>query len=121
MRNKRIIIICLIVVVLVISGILYFSYGYYLTNIAGTESSKKLISLTKIFKIVFSDGTEKLVSNNINFIPGSVLEKTFTIKNKSTECVYFNIDLDEVTNTFSRTSDIIYELYYNDSTNTHIL
>ena len=114
MKNKRIIVLCITAVVLVISGILYFSYGYYLTNIAGTESSKKLTSLTKIFKFEFSDGTEKLVSNNTNFIPGSVLEKTFTITNKSTEGVYFNIDLDEVTNTFSRTSDIIYEIYYND-------
>lgn len=121
MKNKRIIILCITAIVLIVTGLLYFSYGYYMTNITGTENSKKLTSLTKIFKFEFSDGTEKLVSNNTNFIPGSVLEKTFTIKNKSTDGVYFNIDLDEVTNTFSRTSDIIYEVYYNDeivSTNT---
>lgn len=121
MKNKRIIVLCITAIVLIVTGLLYFSYGYYMTNITGTENSKKLTSLTKIFKFEFSDGTEKLVSNNTNFIPGSVLEKTFTIKNKSTDGVYFNIDLDEVTNTFSRTSDIIYEVYYNDeivSTNT---
>lgn len=121
MKNKRIIILCITAIVLIVTGLLYFSYGYYMTNITGTENSKKLTSLTKIFKFEFSDGTEKLVSSNTNFIPGSVIEKTFTITNKSTEGVYFNIDLDEVTNTFSRTSDIIYEVYYNNeiiSTNT---
>lgn len=121
MKNKRIIILCITAIVLIVTGLLYFSYGYYMTNITGAENSKKLTSLTKIFKFEFSDGTEKLVSSNTNFIPGSVIEKTFTITNKSTEGVYFNIDLDEVTNTFSRTSDIIYEVYYNNeiiSTNT---
>lgn len=113
MKNRRIIVLCITAIVLIVTGLLYFSYGYYMTNITGTENSKKLTSLTKIFKFEFSDGTEKLVSSNTNFIPGSVIEKTFTITNKSTEGVYFNIDLDEVTNTFSRTSDIIYEVYYN--------
>lgn len=113
MKNKRIIILCITAIVLIVTGLLYFSYGYYMTNITGTENSKKLTSLTKIFKFEFSDGTENLVSSNTNFIPGSVIEKTFTITNKSTEGVYFNIDLDDVTNTFSRTSDIIYEVHYN--------
>ena len=114
MKNKRMIVVCLTAIILIITGLLYFSYGYYMTNITGTDNSKKLTSLTKIFKFEFSDGTEKLVSNNTNFIPGSTLEKTFTIVNKSTEGVYFNIDLDGVTNTFSRFNDIIYEVYYND-------
>ncbi len=121
MKNKKIIILCITAIVLIITGLLYFSYGFYMTNITGTENSKKLTSITKIFKFEFSDGTEKLTSNNTSFIPGSVIEKTFTITNKSTEGVYFNIDLDEVTNSFSRTSDIVYEVYYNDnviSTNT---
>ena len=115
MKNKKLIISLIIVVFVILSSILLMTYGYMTGIISGNETSKKYALRSKILKVEYSDGTEVLSSNNDKFIPGSIIEKTFTVKNVGDEDLYFDIILDEVSNTFSRTNDITYELYNNDN------
>lgn len=99
------------------STLLYVSYGYLTTKVEGNETSKKLSAVAKILEIEYSGGNESL-STDGSFIPGSVLTKTFTIKNhkkkpneKGRVKVDYKIKLSNVINDFTRTEDLRYELY----------
>ncbi len=113
MKNKKRLISLIIIIFVVLATTIFVSYGYMLTIISGNETSKKLTAKGKIFKIQFSDGSETLTSNNTTFLPGATLEKKFTITNTGDD-LYYNIVLTDVTNTFTRTNDIVYEIYKDD-------
>lgn len=113
MNKKKLLIISSIVFVIAIASI-FVSYGFITAEISGNESSKKTVFNGKIIKVEYSDGTETLTSNQQAFTPGSTITKTFTIKNTGNVSVKYSINLDNVTNTFTRKNDIKYELYSND-------
>jgi len=117
MNKKRTFIIVSIAFVIVIATI-FISYGFITSVISGNESSKKNIYTvfnSKDVKVEYSDGTETLSSNQGAFTPGSTIIKTFTIENTGDAGIKYSINLDDITNSFSRKEDITYELTSNDT------
>ena len=113
MNKKSKIIILSIIILLIVSSLLYVSYGYVMTKVEGNTTVKKFASLSQVLKIEYSDGTETLNSGDY-FIPGSVLTKTFTIKNTGNVNLIFSVNLNNVSNNFTRFEDLVYELYLGD-------
>lgn len=100
---------------LIVMATLFVSYGFITSIISGNETSKKAMFNGQMIKVEYSDGTETLSSNQGVFTPGSTITKTFTIKNTGNISVKYSINLDNITNTFTRKSDITYELSNNDT------
>ena len=128
MNKKSRIIILSILILLTISTLLYVSYGYIISKVEGNETAKKLSAVAKILEIEYSGGNETLSTDGEYFIPGSVLTKTFTIKNQKKtpyekgrvkvdfkiELVDVSVSLNGATTTFNRPQDLRYELYLGD-------
>ena len=107
-NNKKILLLGLLVLVC-ITLLVYTSYGYLSTKITGNENAKTHKYINNKLSIKFSDNTDIIVSNkDESFIPGTNINKTFTITNISKDTITYNVILDEVVNTFNRTQDIIY-------------
>lgn len=113
--RKSIIIILASIIVFIISSMLYITYGYVTAEISGNEASKKITNLSQVLKVEYSGGTNELITEQDNyFVPGSTLTKTFSIKNVGNVDLDFSINLNNVTNEFTRPNDLIYELYLGD-------
>ena len=111
-KKKLIIIISAItLIVLLAIAIIYVSYGYVTSDIIDNDGKGKYYVVENL-RIEFSGGTETLTGNQEEvFIPGSVLTKTFSVKNTGNKEINYNIILTEIVNTFNRKNDITYELY----------
>ena len=114
-RNKIIISITGIVVVLL--ALLGLTYAYYLTRIQGNTNTNSISVTTANLKLVYDDGNEKLDFTNI--MPGWINDglndnpepKTFSVTNNGNTSVNeYAVSLEEVTNTLTRTEDLIYTL-----------
>ena len=82
----------LLLIVILISTI-YISYGFVSGEIRGNETSKKVLFNSQLLKIEFSGGDESLASNlNGQFLPGSEITKTFTIKNTGNMKLEYSIN-----------------------------
>ena len=109
MKNKKILVYSL--VLLLVLSIIGITYAYFNAKISGNTNAKDFTALSKVIKIEYSDGTEKLTSNDNLFKPGSIIEKKFTVTNTGDDDIDYTIYLENVTNTFNRVNDITYELY----------
>lgn len=121
MNRKKIIILISVVFIMLIAT-LFVSYAFFSTQTYGNETSKKAVFNSQKIQVEFSDGTEKLISNqDMYFIPGATITKTFTIKNTGDVPVKFFINLSDVLVTkksngiveesyFERPQDITYEI-----------
>lgn len=114
-KKNTIILISIFLILLGVLGVVFVSYGFITNRVAGNEESKKATFKRNSVSIEFSDGTEKLVSNQDGyFIAGSTISKSFNIKNTGSESVAFDIMLDKIVNPFTRIQDLTYELYSDD-------
>ena len=114
MNKKKIIITAVTLLILAVIGVIYVSYGYVTSDIIN-ENSKGKYYVVENLRIEYSDGTEMLNSKQDDiFIPGSVITKTFTIKNTGNKVLNYNILFTDIINTFNRKNDIIYEIYVGD-------
>ena len=109
MKNKKILVYSL--VLLLVLSIIGITYAYFNAKISGNTNAKDFTAISKVIKIEYSDGTEKLTSNDNLFKPGSIIEKKFTVTNTGDDDLDYTIYLENVTNTFNRVNDITYELY----------
>ena len=109
MKNKKILVYSL--VLLLVLSIIGITYAYFNTKISGNSNAKDFTAISKVIKIEYSDGTEKLISNDNLFKPGSIIVKKFTVTNTGDDDLDYTIYLENVTNTFNRVNDITYELY----------
>lgn len=117
MKKNKLFIFCIIMIVVIVSGLLYVSYGYVVSKVSGNETAQSYEAISQVLKIEFDGGDEELVSNQEGyFIPGSTLTKTFSIKNVGTKDVNFRIEIDDFINKFVRTDDLEYKLYRDTNT-----
>lgn len=115
MKNKKKIIIYIIVVLGIVGLITAVSYGYLTSEISGNETGKKYLSKARELKIEYSDGSESIVGNNQEFVPGSSIVKKFSVKDIGDVGLYYNVIFDDIVNDFNRKDDITYELYKDDN------
>ena len=117
MKNKRTLIILCSILLFVIIIIIGFAYGYINTKIDENNniySVKGKTGKSELTLKILSDETEapKLIE------PGFVDTKVFTVTNTGNAKEIYNIYLDDVTNTFVRTGDVVYYLYKKENAST---
>lgn len=111
MKRKNIIILVITLLLLVGVSVLFVSFAYVSNVAVGNETSSKTVFKRSTMKVEYSGGNESITSNSGNFNPGTVLTKTFSLKNIGDKDVTYNIKLSDVKNDFNRKNDISYELY----------
>ncbi len=97
MNNKKYLIIGIVAILIVSIG---FSVAFWRANIEG-EGSQMVVNFDKL-KIVFVDSVEiiRTEEQNGRIRPGWNVSKTFTIKNEGSSIYFYNINLDNLINTF---------------------
>lgn len=104
-RNKKIII-SVVGIILVLLGLIGFTYGYYLTNIRGNTNDKSITVSLETLELTYDDGNGFIEAKDV--LPGEeITTKKFTIKNTGTKkVVNYTVYLEDVVNTFADKSDL---------------
>lgn len=121
-NSKKSVYIGIIVLLVVTLLLLGLTYAYYKTRIIGNENPTTISAKVKKLMIEYKDGTAYFVpasgegTTEINGTvgnvePGDVFIKEFNVENSGDETISYGVLLDNLTNTFTRTSDWIYTLY----------
>ena len=95
------------IVLLILVGL---TYAYFLTRIQGNTNTKSISVTTADLKLTYGDGNGDITAEKIQ--PGTIIDtKTFTVKNEGNATVNnYAVYLEELVNTLSRTSDMVYTL-----------
>ena len=94
-NNKKYIVLGIVTTLILALG---FSFAYFTAQIRG--EGKKITVRTGSLAIVFTDSVE-ITEEEIT--PGRETSKTFTIENESNNPYYYDINLKDVINTFTKT------------------
>ena len=110
MSRKQKIIISVTGIFIVLLILVGLTYAYFLTRIQGNTNSKSISVTTADLKLTYSDGNGDIVAEKIQ--PGTTIDtKTFTVKNEGNATVNnYAVYLEELVNTLTRTSDMVYTL-----------
>ena len=107
-KNKRVLIISLIALILVVAGA---SYAYFSARITGLESASTLRMTAGTLEIAYSEGDEKVLVENIYPREQKWLSKTITLTGNNTTDLKMNykLGLNIVTNEFAN-NELSYSL-----------
>ena len=109
MNKQQKIIVSIVGISIVLLALLGLTYAYYLTRIEGNTNTNSISITTADLKLVYGDGNGLVTKENI--MPGTTIEKTFTVTNSGNNKVdLYAVYLEELTNTLSRTEDLTYVL-----------
>ena len=110
MNRRQKIIISITGIVLVSLILIGLTYAYFLTKITGNTNTKSISVTTANLRLIYGDGNGDITSTNI--LPSTTIDtKTFTVKNEGNATVNnYAVYLEELVNTLSRTSDMVYTL-----------
>ena len=110
MNRKQKIIISVTGIFIVLLILVGLTYAYFLTRIQGNTNIKSISVTTADLKLIYGDGNGDIVAEKIQ--PGTTIDtKTFTVKNEGNATVNnYAVYLEELVNTLSRTSDMVYTL-----------
>ena len=95
------ILLALILVTVIISS----SYAYFTATVTGTSNNN--VVTTGSMEIEFSDGPQVGLENAL---PGSFVEKTFSVRNTGTVDTYYDIYMSDLINNFADKTDLVYTL-----------
>jgi len=107
MSKKSGIIISIIGILIILLGLLGFTYGYYLTRIQGNTNLKSISVESARLSLIYEQESEELVTSS-NIQPGSIIgEMTFTVHNNGTAPISeYGVFIENVINTFYYTDHI---------------
>lgn len=105
MKNKRIILLITVGILLLVTLSIAGSYAYFVADVSG--DSQQTVITTGNMKLLFTDGPS-LSANNL--IPTQKVTKTFKVKNTGDIDTVFNIYLSEIINTFEDKTDLKYKV-----------
>ena len=110
MNRKQKIIISVTGIFIVLLILVGLTYAYFLTRIQGNTNTKSISVTTADLKLTYGDGNGDITAEKIQ--PGTTIDtKTFTVKNEGNATVNnYAVYLEELVNTLSRTSDMVYTL-----------
>ena len=110
MNRKQKIIISVTGIFIVLMILVGLTYAYFLTRIQGNTNTKSISVTTADLKLTYGDGNGDITAEKIQ--PGTTIDtKTFTVKNEGNATVNnYAVYLEELVNTLSRTSDMVYTL-----------
>lgn len=93
-----------LLVLLSIGGL---TYAWFSAIVTGNEEAKGAVVETGTLSIVYTNGQEL---RGENILPGWSETKTFTVENTGTVEASYNINWENITNTFVNKSDLVYKL-----------
>ena len=110
MNRKQKIIVSVTGIFIVLLILVGLTYAYFLTRIQGNTNTKSISVTTADLKLTYGDGNGDITAEKIQ--PGTTIDtKTFTVKNEGNATVNnYAVYLEELVNTLSRTSDMVYTL-----------
>ena len=110
MSRKQKIIISVTGIFIVLLILVGLTYAYFLTRISGNTNTKSISVTTADLKLTYGDGNGDITAEKIE--PGTIIDtKTFTVTNEGNATVNnYAVYLEELVNTLSRTSDMVYTL-----------
>ena len=110
MNRKQKIIISVTGIFIVLLILVGLTYAYFLTRIQGNTNTKSISVTTADLKLTYGDGNGDITAEKIQ--PGTTIDtKTFTVKNEGNATVNnYAVYLEELVNTLTRTSDMVYTL-----------
>ena len=109
MNRKRLVIFALTGIIITVLALMGFTYGYYMSQIYGNESSKSVTLIAGESKLKYVD----LSVGNVNTTIGVGYTNTrfFAVQNIGNLEASYYIALVDVINEFIRQEDIVYTLY----------
>ena len=111
MKDKKIIILSIVGVLMLVSIVVATSYAYFTANVSGNKDTNNVVVTNGVMALEYKDGDE---INLANAIPGSSVSKTFTVKNTGNVSTNYTIYFSELSNKFVDKTDLVYTLTSSD-------
>ena len=111
MKDKKIIILSIVGVLLLVSIVIATSYAYFTANVSGNKDTNNVVVTNGVMALEYKDGDE---INLANAVPGSSVTKTFTVKNTGNVATNYTIYFSELSNKFVDKTDLVYTLTSSD-------
>ena len=111
MKNKKIIILSIVGVLLLVSIAIASSYAYFTANVSGNKDTNNVVVTNGVMALEYTDGDE---INLANAVPGNSVSKTFTVKNTGNVSTNYTIYFSELSNKFVDKTDLVYTLTSSD-------
>ena len=107
MKDKKILILSIVGVLMLVSIAVATSYAYFVANVSGNKDTNNVVITNGVMSLEYTDGDE---INLANAIPGSSVSKTFTVKNTGNVATNYTIYFSELSNKFVDKTDLVYTL-----------
>ena len=111
MKDKRIIILSIVGVLLLVSIVVATSYAYFVANVSGNKDTNNVVVTNGVMALEYKDGDEITLANAV---PGNSVTKTFTVKNTGNVSTNYTIYFSELSNKFVDKTDLVYTLTSSD-------
>ena len=111
MKDKKIIILSIVGVLLLVSIVVATSYAYFVANISGNKDTNNVVVTNGVMALEYKDGDEITLANAV---PGNSVTKTFTVKNTGNVSTNYTIYFSELSNKFVDKTDLVYTLTSSD-------
>ena len=111
MKDKKIIILSIVGVLLLASIGVAVSYAYFNASVSGNPTTNNVVVTNGVMSLEYKDGDE---INLANAVPGNSVTKTFTVKNTGNVSTNYTIYFSELSNKFVDKTDLVYTLTSSD-------
>ena len=111
MKDKKIIILSIVGVLMLVSIVVATSYAYFTANVSGNKDTNNVVVTNGVMSLEYKDGDE---INLANAVPGNSVTKTFTVKNTGNVSTNYTIYFSELSNKFVDKTDLVYALTSSD-------
>ena len=111
MKDKKIIILSIVGVLMLVSIVVATSYAYFTANVSGNKDTNNVVVTNGVMALEYKDGDEITLANAV---PGNSVTKTFTVKNTGNVATNYTIYFSELSNKFVDKTDLVYTLTSSD-------
>ena len=111
MKDKKILILSIVGVLLLVSIAVATSYAYFTANVTGNKDTNNVVITNGVMSLEYKDGDEITLANAV---PGNSVTKTFTVKNTGNVATNYTIYFSELSNKFVDKTDLVYTLTSSD-------
>ena len=107
MKDKKILILSIVGVLMLVSIVVATSYAYFTATVSGNKDTNNVVITNGVMSLEYKDGDEITLDNAV---PGDSVTKTFTVKNTGNVSTNYTIYFSELINKFVDNTDLVYTL-----------